>query len=69
MYLIYLKESYYGFSGYYVDDLAIIVLHTQVTISDFVLPVCIDWSNQYTVTNGSKGKVISLNTLIDMANL
>uniref|UniRef100_A0A2H8TX70 Notecarin-D2 n=1 Tax=Melanaphis sacchari TaxID=742174 RepID=A0A2H8TX70_9HEMI len=56
--LIYLKESYNGSSWYYADDLAIIVLYTQVTISDFVLPICIDWSKQYTVPNGSNGKVV-----------
>lgn len=55
---VYLKESYYGPSGYYADDLAIIVLHTQVTISDVVLPVCIDWSKQYSVPDGSNGKVV-----------
>jgi len=64
--LIFLKESYNGSSGYNTDDLAIITLSKQVTISDFVMPVCIDWSEhseQYTVPNGSNGKVISFNTL------
>ncbi|XP_060836737.1 modular serine protease-like isoform X1 [Rhopalosiphum padi] len=59
--LIFLKESYNGSSGYNTDDLAIITLSKQVTISDFVMPVCIDWSEhseQYTVPNGSNGKVV-----------
>lgn len=63
MRFVYLKESFYGPSGYYADDLAIIVLQTQVTISDVVMPVCIDWSKQYSVPNGSIGKVILLNVL------
>ncbi|XP_029343828.1 modular serine protease isoform X3 [Acyrthosiphon pisum] len=54
---VYLKESYYGPSGYYADDLAIIVLQTHVTISDVVMPACIDWFKQYSVPNGSIGKV------------
>lgn len=63
MAFVYLKESYYGPSGYFADDLAIIVLQTQVTISDVVMPVCIDWSKKYSVPNGSIGKVIFKNVL------
>lgn len=66
---VYLKESYYGASGYYADDIAIIVLQTQVTISNVVLPVCIDWSKQYSIPNGSNGKVILLNVLVNYVEL
>lgn len=55
--LIYLREGYYGSSGYHAEDLAIIVLSTKVKISNVVLPVCVDWSKKYSVLNGSIGKV------------
>lgn len=55
--LIYLREGYYGSSGYHAEDLAIIVLSSKVTLSNVVLPVCVDWSKKYSVLNGSIGKV------------
>ncbi|CAI6362231.1 unnamed protein product [Macrosiphum euphorbiae] len=56
--LIYLREGYYGSSGYHAEDLAIIVLSNKITLSDVVLPVCVDWSKKYSVLKGSIGKVV-----------
>lgn len=55
--LIYIKDTYLDFTGFYADDIAIVVLPTNVEINIAVLPVCIDWNTRYTVTNGVMGKV------------
>lgn len=56
--LIYLKEDYYGASGFHADDIATIVLATTVKISSVVLPVCMDWNKNYgTTPSGSVGQV------------
>jgi len=62
--LIYLREGYYGLSGYHAEDLAIIVLSNEITLSDVVLPVCVDWSKKYSVLNGTVGKVNFYSTFI-----
>jgi len=62
--LIYLREGYYGSSGYHAEDLAIIVLSNKITLSDVVLPVCVDWSKKYSVLNGSIGKVNLFSTYL-----
>eukprot|EP00102_Acyrthosiphon_pisum_P023897 XP_016661107.1 PREDICTED: low-density lipoprotein receptor-related protein isoform X4 [Acyrthosiphon pisum] len=54
--LIYLKEGYYGSSGFHAEDLAIIVLSNKLKLSDVVMPVCVDWSKRYSVLNGAVGK-------------
>lgn len=41
---IYLEDNYFGTPGRYANDLAIIVLTNDVSMSHFVLPVCIDWT-------------------------
>lgn len=56
--LIYLKDGYYGSSGFHAEDIAIIVLPVKVKISNVVLPVCMEWTATFTVPNGSLGKVI-----------
>ncbi|XP_050054368.1 modular serine protease-like [Aphis gossypii] len=56
--LIYLKEGYYGASGYHAEDLAILVLPIKITMSNVVSPVCMDWSKRYSISNGSIGKVV-----------
>ena len=66
--MIYLREGYYGSSGYYAEDLAVIVLSAKIKISDVVLPVCLDWSKKYSITNGSIGKVNLFITLIIYLN-
>lgn len=62
---VYLAEKYYGSSGNYAYDIAIIVLSTKITVSNAVLPVCIDWTEQYSVSNGIFGKVNLFNTIIE----
>ena len=64
MRLIYLREGYYGSSGYHAEDLAIIVLSNKITLSNAVLPVCVDWSKRYSILNGAIGKVIFFSTCI-----
>ncbi|XP_060870478.1 modular serine protease-like isoform X1 [Metopolophium dirhodum] len=56
--LIYLREGYYGSSGYHAEDLAIIVLSNKIILSNVVMPVCVDWSKRYSVLNGAVGKVV-----------
>lgn len=53
---IYIRE-YYGLSGYYFNDIVIVVLQTKVVLSGIVLPICIHWKNNPTIPNGSLGKV------------
>ncbi|VVC38140.1 Hypothetical protein CINCED_3A020844, partial [Cinara cedri] len=55
---VYLKNEFYGQSGFYAHDIAIIVLPTKVKISNVVLPVCVDWTSKITIPNGSLGKVV-----------
>lgn len=57
MQTIYLKNEFYGLSGFYSHDIAIIVLPAKVKISIIVLPVCIDWSSKIIIPNNSLGKV------------
>lgn len=45
-------------SNYIILDIAVIVLKSDDT--RILSPVCIDWSNNYTVSNGSNGKVSGL---------
>lgn len=61
---IHLHENYSGESDFYVNDIAVIVLSSNVQfISTTVLPVCMDWSNFYInlLVNGADGKVIFVN--------
>ncbi|VVC38889.1 Hypothetical protein CINCED_3A014439 [Cinara cedri] len=55
---IYLEDNYEDSSGYYANDIAIIVLKNNVIISDAVMPVCIDWNRKYTIPSGSIGKIV-----------
>lgn len=57
MELVYLEEDYYGDLWFYAYDIAILKLSANVKISDAVSPVCIDWTQNYTVSNGVVGKV------------
>jgi len=66
--LIYLKEGYYGSSGFHAEDLAIIVLSNKLKLSDVVMPVCVDWSTKYSILNGSIGKVNLFITFIIYLN-
>lgn len=64
MELVYINDDYFGHTGFYANDIAIVVLPTKVKISYMVLPICIDWTNKFIVPDGSLGKVIFL-VLID----
>lgn len=52
-----MNNDYYGSSGFHAHDIAIIVLPVKVKISNAVLPACIEWTKQFTIPNGSLGKV------------
>ncbi|XP_060871702.1 uncharacterized protein LOC132945906 isoform X2 [Metopolophium dirhodum] len=56
--IVYLNEHYYGASGYYADDIAIIMLKTRISFSIGVTPVCVNWSGINTITNGDEGKIV-----------
>jgi len=55
--MIYLKEGYYGSTGFHVEDIAVIVLSSKVSFINGVAPVCIDWNSIYNVKNGDQGMV------------
>ena len=55
--MIYLKEGYYGSTGFHVEDIAVIVLSSKVSFSNGVAPVCIDWDSKYNVSSRDLGKV------------
>lgn len=57
MKFIYIEPDYSHQTGSHAYDIAIIELSISVTIGDNVMPVCVDWSKQYTVQNGVVGKV------------
>jgi hypothetical protein len=38
-------------------NIAVVVLSKRINFSDYVTPVCIDWSGKYNVRNGAKGQV------------
>lgn len=52
-----MNDDYFGISSSYSDDIAIILLSNYVKTNDIVLPICMDWSKQYTISNESTGKV------------
>ncbi|XP_060881629.1 uncharacterized protein LOC132953090 [Metopolophium dirhodum] len=60
--IVYLKEGYYGLTGYHAEDIAIIVLQDTVSFSNGVSPVCIDWNCNYNVVNGDRGKIVGWGT-------
>lgn len=61
---IYLNDGYYGSSGFHAQDIAIVVLSVKVKISNAVLPVCIEWTKQFTIPNGSLGKVMIMSCVL-----
>jgi len=54
---IYLKEAYFGASGYYAEDIAVVVLQNSFSFSNSITPICMDWNGKYNVSNGDEGKV------------
>jgi len=54
---IYLKETFFGVSGFYAEDVPIIVIKNRISFSYYVLPICIDWNEKYNQVNGDRGKV------------
>ncbi|XP_029345055.1 uncharacterized protein LOC100167148 isoform X2 [Acyrthosiphon pisum] len=56
--MIHLKEGYYGSTGFHAEDIAIIVLQNEVSFSNGVSPVCIDWNSKYNEVNGDQGKIV-----------
>lgn len=61
-----MEPDYFGIDGYYSHDIAVIVLSTEFELNKIVSPVCLDWTKQYTVIDGSQGKV---NTKFDTSNV
>jgi hypothetical protein len=47
---IIIHNSYQDHEGNYGSDLAILIFKNPAIIHSRVLPACIDWSNQYDVT-------------------
>jgi len=50
---IYLKENYIEHDGY----IAVIVLENELSFSNDVSPICIDWNSIYNIQTGDLGKV------------
>ncbi|KAE9523066.1 hypothetical protein AGLY_016538 [Aphis glycines] len=53
---IYLQEDYHDF--FYAYYLAIIVLSNEISFSNSVTPICVDWNSKYHVLDGDKGKIV-----------
>eukprot|EP00102_Acyrthosiphon_pisum_P020557 XP_016657767.1 PREDICTED: limulus clotting factor C-like [Acyrthosiphon pisum] len=52
---IYLENGgYFEFLG---NNIAIVVLKNRISLSNFVVPVCIDWNLKYNDVNGDYGKI------------
>lgn len=66
---IYVEEDYEGDGLNYHHDIAIVKLSTKVTISNLVLPACIDWNKFYNVTSGDMGKVSCILCIINHCNI
>ncbi|KAL4123123.1 hypothetical protein QTP88_015353 [Uroleucon formosanum] len=56
--MIHVHEGYYGYPGFHINDISIIVLPNRLSFSNGVAPICIDWNDKYTVVNGDQGKVV-----------
>ncbi|KAL1122652.1 hypothetical protein AAG570_002979 [Ranatra chinensis] len=41
-----IKDSYYGAAAFYADDIAVLVVERSFELNKFVLPVCLDRSQQ-----------------------
>jgi len=54
---IHLKEGYFGVSGSYAEDIAVVVLQNSVAFNNIITPICVDWDGNYNVSNGHEGKV------------
>jgi len=54
---IHLKETYFGLSGHYAEDIAVVVLQNSVSFSNGITPICMDWNGDYNVYNGDQGMV------------
>ncbi|XP_049765504.1 modular serine protease-like [Schistocerca cancellata] len=57
---IEVKDTYEAATRNYADDIAIIVLKIEITISDFVRPVCVDLESKYDreqLSSGNNGSV------------
>lgn len=52
-----MNEGYNGFTGLFAEDIAVIVLTKNISFSNGVVPVCVDWNNIYNVKIGDQGKV------------
>ncbi|VVC40317.1 Hypothetical protein CINCED_3A018266 [Cinara cedri] len=57
--LIYINNNFFGHTGFYAYDIAVVVLQTKVKISYMVSPVCMDWTDKFSIPNdGSLGKIV-----------
>lgn len=55
-----MPDNYNGSFGLYSGDISVITLTTDVSISDAVSPICVDWNNtcfNNNISNGNIGKV------------
>ncbi|XP_060870828.1 transmembrane protease serine 9-like isoform X2 [Metopolophium dirhodum] len=63
--IVYLKERYQGYRVFHAEDIAIIVLKNQISFSNSVAPICIDWNGEYNEVNGDKGKIFGFGKMND----
>lgn len=57
---IYLSERYFGYSGNYAEDIALVRLNTSFTNNEVIEPIRIDWDNELEsewLRSGFYGKV------------
>jgi len=54
---IHLKEGYFGVSGHYAEDIAVVVLQNSVFFRDGITPISIDWDGNYKVSNKTNKKL------------
>lgn len=52
-----MEPDYFGIDGYYIHDIAVIVLSTAFKMNKAISPVCLDWTDQSDISHGSQGKV------------
>lgn len=55
---VHVNQDYFGSVGHYLNDIAIIILETKATMSDVVMPACMDWNKRYTISDGENGKIV-----------
>ena len=55
---ILIPSRYYGYATSYSQYIALLDLTDSVQVHASIMPVCIDWKNEFTITPGMLGTVI-----------